>query len=45
SLSLSLCPSIYLPVLPRVDTTKTIMQVEGKAGFPALVKKVKTGGP
>lgn len=28
-----------------VDTTKTIMQVEGKEGFPALVKKVKTRGP
>lgn len=31
-------------VLMPVDATKTIMQVEGKNGFPALVKKVKTGG-
>lgn len=28
-----------------VDTTKTIMQVEGKQGFPALVKKVRLKGP
>lgn len=26
------------------DSVKHMMQVEGKNGFPALVKKVKTGG-
>ncbi|CAM9820022.1 unnamed protein product [Discosporangium mesarthrocarpum] len=31
--------------LMPVDTTKTIMQVEGKDGLPSLIKKVKTGGP
>ncbi|DBA90454.1 hypothetical protein WJX77_004164 [Trebouxia sp. C0004] len=31
-------------LLMPVDATKTIMQVEGKNGFPALVAKVKTGG-
>lgn len=28
-----------------VDALKTIMQVEGKNGFPALVAKVRAGGP
>ncbi|CAN0419594.1 unnamed protein product, partial [Hapterophycus canaliculatus] len=45
SLSLSLSRTLVSPPPSRVDTTKTIMQVEGKAGFPALVKKVKVGGP
>ncbi|KAL3144290.1 hypothetical protein ABBQ32_004054 [Trebouxia sp. C0010 RCD-2024] len=31
-------------LLMPIDATKTIMQVEGKHGFQALVKKVKTGG-
>lgn len=28
-----------------MDTTKTIMQVEGKDGLPALAKKIKARGP
>ncbi|CAM9219451.1 unnamed protein product [Phaeothamnion confervicola] len=31
--------------LMPVDTTKTIMQVEGKDGFKMLMAKLKTGGP
>ncbi|GAB4818210.1 hypothetical protein N2152v2_005256 [Parachlorella kessleri] len=31
--------------LMPVDAMKTIMQVEGKAGFPALMTKVRTSGP
>eukprot|EP00051_Salpingoeca_urceolata_P032858 m.17800 g.17800 ORF g.17800 m.17800 type:complete len:393 (-) comp5547_c0_seq2:106-1284(-) len=30
--------------LMPIDTTKTILQVEGANGFPALAKKIKTGG-
>lgn len=32
-------------VLTPVDTFKTIMQVEGKAGIKVLVEKAKVGGP
>lgn len=31
--------------LTPIDTIKTIMQVEGKAGLPALGAKIKQGGP
>jgi len=36
------CMRIFL--MP-IDACKTIMQVEGKNGFPALVAKVNAGGP
>mmetsp|Transcript_31177 Transcript_31177/g.101545 ORF Transcript_31177/g.101545 Transcript_31177/m.101545 type:complete len:298 (-) Transcript_31177:120-1013(-) len=31
--------------LMPIDTTKTIMQVEGARGFPALMGKIRTSGP
>ncbi|KAG5192318.1 mitochondrial carrier domain-containing protein [Tribonema minus] len=45
----TLCASgaaaLWRIVLMPIDTTKTIMQVEGKNGFPALKKKFKANGP
>lgn len=32
-------------VITPIDTTKTIMQVEGKKGIPILASKIKAGGP
>lgn len=45
TLCASVAAALWRIFLMPVDTTKTIMQVEGKHGFPALVKKVKVGGP
>lgn len=45
SVAASLAAASWRVVLMPIDATKTIMQVEGKAGFPALVNKVRTGGP
>ncbi|CAM9671885.1 unnamed protein product [Ectocarpus sp. 12 AP-2014] len=45
TLCASVAAALWRIFLMPVDTTKTIMQVEGKKGFPALVNKVKVGGP
>eukprot|EP00612_Vaucheria_litorea_P000196 CAMPEP_0171452634 /NCGR_PEP_ID=MMETSP0945-20130129/664_1 /TAXON_ID=109269 /ORGANISM="Vaucheria litorea, Strain CCMP2940" /LENGTH=277 /DNA_ID=CAMNT_0011977341 /DNA_START=32 /DNA_END=862 /DNA_ORIENTATION=- len=45
TLCASFAAALWRIILMPIDTTKTIMQVEGKNGFPALVKKVKTNGP
>ncbi|WPT11624.1 hypothetical protein PSENEW3n2_00005124 [Picochlorum sp. SENEW3] len=37
--------ALFRIFLMPIDATKTIMQVEGKNGFPTLVKKVRTNGP
>eukprot|EP00005_Dracoamoeba_jomungandri_P000484 CAMPEP_0174252526 /NCGR_PEP_ID=MMETSP0439-20130205/1961_1 /TAXON_ID=0 /ORGANISM="Stereomyxa ramosa, Strain Chinc5" /LENGTH=322 /DNA_ID=CAMNT_0015333077 /DNA_START=23 /DNA_END=991 /DNA_ORIENTATION=- len=41
SLTTASCRILLMPV----DTTKTIMQVEGKDGFKKLITKAKTSGP
>eukprot|EP01100_Stratorugosa_tubuloviscum_P006709 TRINITY_DN285_c1_g1_i1.p1 TRINITY_DN285_c1_g1~~TRINITY_DN285_c1_g1_i1.p1 ORF type:complete len:290 (-),score=155.29 TRINITY_DN285_c1_g1_i1:164-1033(-) len=41
----SFAAGIFRIVLTPVDTVKTIMQVEGKNGLPALWTKFKAGGP
>ncbi|CAM9197810.1 unnamed protein product [Ascophyllum nodosum] len=45
TLCASVAAALWRIFLMPVDTTKTMMQVEGKDGFPALVKKVKAKGP
>ncbi len=37
--------ALFRILLMPIDATKTIMQVEGKNGFPTLVKKVRANGP
>ncbi|KAG2439014.1 hypothetical protein HYH02_006542 [Chlamydomonas schloesseri] len=41
----SFAAGLFRIFLMPVDACKTIMQVEGKNGFAALVNKVKVGGP
>lgn len=41
----SILAGTFRILLVPVDTVKTIMQVEGKAGLPILMNKVKTRGP
>jgi len=41
----SICAGLWRIVLMPVDTSKTIMQVEGKDGLDALVENVKENGP
>lgn len=45
TLAASFSAGIFRIFLMPVDALKTIMQVEGKAGVPALMAKVKAGGP
>jgi len=45
TMSASLAAASWRICLMPIDTTKTIMQVEGVKGFPSLVQKVKTNGP
>jgi len=45
TLAASASAGAFRILLMPVDALKTIMQVEGTAGFPALVAKVRTGGP
>lgn len=45
TMSASLAAASWRIFLMPVDTTKTIMQVEGTKGFPSLVNKVRTSGP
>lgn len=45
SMSASAAAATWRMLLMPVDTTKTIMQVEGKNGIPILVQKVKANGP
>jgi hypothetical protein len=41
----SVSAALFRIVLMPVDALKTIMQVEGKNGIPALANKIKLGGP
>lgn len=41
----SAAAALWRIALMPVDTTKTIMQVEGRTGFSSLRAKVRTGGP
>lgn len=41
----SICAGLWRIVLMPVDTSKTIMQVEGKDGLDELVENVKENGP
>jgi hypothetical protein len=41
----SVSAALFRIVLMPVDALKTIMQVEGKNGIPALANKIKVGGP
>eukprot|EP01012_Entosiphon_sulcatum_P032569 TRINITY_DN41403_c0_g1_i1.p1 TRINITY_DN41403_c0_g1~~TRINITY_DN41403_c0_g1_i1.p1 ORF type:complete len:314 (-),score=50.37 TRINITY_DN41403_c0_g1_i1:70-966(-) len=41
----SIAAGLFRIILMPVDTVKTIMQVEGKRGLPALAAKYKVGGP
>ena len=45
TLSASLAAASFRYFLMPIDACKTIMQVEGKGGFSALVNKVRVGGP
>jgi hypothetical protein len=45
TLAASAAAGLFRIFLMPVDATKTIMQVEGKNGLPALAKKIKVGGP
>ncbi|EFJ40889.1 mitochondrial substrate carrier [Volvox carteri f. nagariensis] len=45
TLAASLAAGAFRIVLMPVDACKTILQVEGKSGFKALVHKVQIGGP
>jgi hypothetical protein len=45
TLAASLSAGAFRIFLMPVDALKTIMQVEGKNGFPALAAKVKANGP
>lgn len=41
----SACAALYRILLTPIDTTKTILQVEGKNGLKILLGKVKKSGP
>ena len=41
----SVSAGLFRIFLMPIDTTKTILQVEGKQGLPILRKKIATGGP
>ena len=45
TIAASASAGLFRIVLMPVDALKTIMQVEGKNGFPALVNKVRANGP
>ncbi len=45
TLMASMTAGLWRIFLMPIDTTKTIMQVEGKSGLSILKSKVKTGGP
>lgn len=45
TLAASLSAGLFRIALMPIDTVKTIMQVEGKNGLPALANKLKLGGP
>eukprot|EP00180_Rhodochaete_pulchella_P001708 Plantae.Rhodophyta-Rhodochaete_pulchella.ctg2570.p1 GENE.Plantae.Rhodophyta-Rhodochaete_pulchella.ctg2570~~Plantae.Rhodophyta-Rhodochaete_pulchella.ctg2570.p1 ORF type:complete len:296 (+),score=39.32 Plantae.Rhodophyta-Rhodochaete_pulchella.ctg2570:1309-2196(+) len=45
TLSASAAAAGFRILLMPIDATKTIMQVEGKDGFPKLLSKMRTSGP